>query len=150
MSQSHSLLYQHLVFSTKHRQPLLLEADRDRIHAYVGGVMRTMDSPTVAIGSIEDHIHILYRHSKRISVEDLLCELKSKTSEWMKSLGPAYAKFYWQSGYGVFSVSASQMDRTEAYVLDQRGRHKRRAFKEEYVGLLKKHKIEYDERYLWD
>lgn len=150
MPQSLCAVYCHLVFSTKNRAPLLAEEHRSRIHDYLGGALRNIGTPAIAIGSVEDHIHILYSHSRDVRIMDVVRELKSESSGWMKSLGREYGDFHWQSGYGIFSVSQSQLATVESYVLRQREHHRERGFQDEFRGLLRLHRVDFDERYVWD
>jgi len=151
MSQSLSKILVHIVFSTKHRKTFLKdEAVRGELHAYTIGVLKSLESPSLAINSVEDHIHILCVLSRKIAVMKLIEEIKTSTSKWIKTKGPAYRSFYWQGGYGAFSVSESKRSEVEQYIHRQQEHHKRLTFQEEFRSLCAKHGVDIDERYVWD
>ena len=151
MAQSPSNLLVHIVFSTKEQRPFLQHKDnRERLHRYMNGVCSNQEGPSLMIGGVEDHIRILYRLSRKTAVSDLVGQLKRHSSKWMKSVHPRYAGFYWQSGYGAFSVSASKIDHVGNYIARQEEHHRKRTFKEEYRALLDRHGISFEEAYVWD
>jgi REP element-mobilizing transposase RayT len=151
MSQSLSQIYLHVVFSTKHRAPRLVDpALRERTHAYLVGVCNNLDSPSIRVGGIEDHVHILCRLSKILSASDLVRELKRESSKWLKEQSPDLADFFWQHGYGAFSISPGHVQALTAYIANQEEHHKQEEFKTEFLRLLNLYEAEYDERYLWD
>jgi putative transposase len=150
MSQSLSKLYVHLVFSTKHREPVLLQPMREKVHAYLATVLKNQDSLAVKIGGTSDHVHILFRLSKNWSIARIVEEVKTSSSKWIKTQGEAMANFHWQSGYGAFSLSSAEVDAVAEYIAEQEAHHRAVSFQEEYRKLLESHGIEFDERYLWD
>ena len=151
MSQSLSAVFVHLVFSTKERQRFLIDAQlRAKMHAYLGGVSAKLDSPPLLIGGTEDHIHALCRLGRTVSQADWVKELKRTSSAWIKERDASLSDFGWQSGYGVFSVSSSNLEAVRAYIATQEEHHQNRGFQEEYRAFLRKHKLEWDERYVWD
>jgi len=150
MPQSLAQLYTHLIFSTKNRQPTIGKTIWDELSAYLGGTLRELKSPAIAIGVVPEHVHILYRHAKTLSVSDLLEKLKVSSSKWMKTKGRDYEDFYWQNGYGAFSVSASRLEAVKRYVLNQEEHHREVSFQDEFRGFLREYRVEYDERYVWD
>jgi putative transposase len=151
MAQSLAKLLVHIVFSTKHRQTFLKdETVRGELHGYTIGVLKSLESPSLAINSVDDHIHILCLQSRKIALMKLIEEIKTSTSKWMKTKGPVYRGFYWQGGYGAFSVSESKRDEVERYIHRQPEHHRRLTFQEEFRQLCTKHGIEIDERYVWD
>ena len=151
MSQSLVQLYTHLVFSTKHRGPYLKDsALRDKLHAYLAGACKNLQSPSLVIGGVEDHVHILCRLSKTISVSKLIRELKRESSKWVKSESSRLAVFQWQNGYGAFSISPSHVEDLERYIANQPEHHKAETFQDEFRRLCRKYGIEIDERYVWD
>jgi REP element-mobilizing transposase RayT len=151
MSQSLVQLYTHLVFSTKHRQ-LYLQEDvlREKLHAYLAGACKNLDSPSLLIGGAADHVHILCRLGKTVSVSVLIRELKRESSKWIKEESAPLARFHWQSGYGAFSISPSHIEDLKRYIASQREHHKRETFQDEFRRLCRKYGIEIDERYVWD
>jgi len=151
MSQSLSNIIVHLVFSTKDRHPFLADRPfRERLHAELGGTSKTLHCPPIIVGGVEDHIHLLGRQSRTIALSDWVKELKRVTSIWIKEQGPQFETFAWQSGYGAFSVSQSQLSNVIHYIQQQEVHHRKKDFKTEFREFLKRHEIEYDERYVWD
>jgi putative transposase len=151
MSQSLVQIYVHIVFSTKNRAPYLKDrALRDRLHAYLNGICENQGSPSLRVGGAEDHVHILCRLSKTSDVSTLIRELKRDSSKWIKDENPRLADFYWQQGYGAFSVSPSHIDALVKYIDNQEEHHRRETFQDEFRRLCKKYGVEIDERYVWD
>ena len=150
MSQSLVKNYIHIVFSTKYRQHLIHEPVEQELHAYLGGVCKIFECQPIKVGGYTDHIHILCMLSKKIALMKLLEEVKSHSSKWMKTKGDDLKNFYWQDGYGAFSVNPSQVDTVINYITSQKEHHRKKTFQDEFRGFLKKYKVEYDERYVWD
>ena len=151
MPQSHSAVFLHLIFSTKNREPWLRDAElRAELHAYLGGVSKKLDCPPIAVGGVADHVHLLARFGRGVSQSEWVKELKRVSSRWIKEREPKMAKFAWQSGYGVFSVSPSNLDAVERYIETQEEHHRKTTFQEEYRAFLRKHRVDWDERYVWD
>ncbi|MDF9827736.1 putative transposase [Ereboglobus sp. PH5-10] len=151
MSQSFSATYPHLVFSTKDRAPLLRDKGaRAEIHAYLGGISKQLDCVPLITGGVEDHAHMLAQLARTMTIADWVKELKRVSTLWIKERFPALHDFSWQSGYGVFSVSQSNTGAVEEYIANQEAHHRKTTFQEEYRALLQKHKIEWDERYVWE
>jgi putative transposase len=151
MPQSLAQIYLHIVFSTKHRTPFLRDEKlRSEIHEYLGGICRKLDSPTLVVGGVEDHAHLLCRMSRTHTIADLVRELKRASSKRVKEKDHRLADFHWQDGYGAFSVSPSHVEVLRAYVANQAEHHKKVSFQDEYRRLLKKYAVAYDERYVWD
>jgi len=140
----------HLTFSTKHRAALLGPKLRPDLHEYLGGIFRDWESPSILVGGVADHIHALFSLSKNHSLAKIVKEVKHGSSVWLKTKSPRLAEFHWQAGYAAFSVSASNVRRVTAYIERQEEHHRRRTFEEELRELLKKHEVEFDERYIWD
>jgi REP element-mobilizing transposase RayT len=151
MPQSLSKIYLHIVFSTKHRRPFLHDEDlRDRLHAYLAGICRNLDSPSIQVGGVEDHVHILCYLGRTITVADLLRELKRDSSKWLKDQSADLGEFHWQDGYGAFSVSPSHVPQLTEYIRNQQEHHRTESYQDELLRLLQKYGIEYDEQYIWD
>lgn len=150
MGQSLVKNYLHIVFSTKYRQPLIHEPFEQDLHAYIGGICNSLECHPIKVGGYTDHIHILCMMSKKIALMKLLEEVKSHSSKWFKTKDESLKNFYWQDGYGAFSVNPSQVDTVIAYIANQKEHHSKKTFQEEYRIFLKKYKVEYDERYVWD
>lgn len=150
MAQSLSKILIHLVFSTKNRERLLTDDVRVELHPYMNKILVEMDSPAIAIGSVEDHIHILFRLSKNHAVCKVIEEAKTSSSKWIKTKGTLFSNFHWQNGYGAFSVSQSNVEEVQAYIGDQKEHHRTKTFQEEFRAFLKKYEVDFDERYVWD
>jgi REP element-mobilizing transposase RayT len=149
MPQSLAQIYLHVVFSTKNREPLISAEVQPRLHAYLAGAGNAISCPVVIAGGMADHVHLLVRLSRTLSVSDALKAFKAESSKWMKS-DAACPGFVWQAGYGVFSVSASHVEAVTEYIRRQPEHHRRRDFKEEFRELLKRYQVTYDEAYVWD
>lgn len=150
MSQSLSKVYVHIVFSTKHRQNLIDSAIKESLFEYLGGICRGLECNPIRVGGFENHVHILCLLSRKISQMKLLEELKKESSKWIKTKGQTYSSFYWQDGYGIFSVNPSEIDIVIDYINKQEEHHKKKTFQEELRAFLVKYNVEFDERYLWD
>jgi REP element-mobilizing transposase RayT len=150
MPQSLSRVLVHLVFSTKNRAPLLSLDIQRELHPYLCGVLGNLGCTSLRVGGVGDHVHILLGLSRTKTIANVVEELKTASSKWLKNFGPEMAEFHWQHGYGAFSVSQSDADRVEAYILEQSQHHQRMTFQEEYRRLLERHHIDFDERYVWD
>jgi REP element-mobilizing transposase RayT len=150
MPQSLSAVYLHLVFSTKDRRPLFAEAGlRARLHEYIGAVSRKLNCLPLQVGGVEDHVHVLMRHGREISQAELVKEIKRVSSRWLKSQGAALKDFEWQGGYAIFSVSSSNLDRARNYVVNQESHHRRFDYQSELRTLLRRHGLEWNEKFLW-
>jgi REP element-mobilizing transposase RayT len=150
MPQSLSQLYVHVVFSTRHRAPLIAPAVREHLHAYLAAVLKHHESPALKVGGTSDHVHVLVRLSKNISLAKLVEEIKTSSSRWIKTQGHAFVNFHWQNGYGGFSVSPNDVNEVVEYIAQQEAHHRVMTFQEEYRKLLEAHGIACDERYVWD
>ena len=120
------------------------------LHAYLGGICNQLECQTIKVGGYTDHIHILCKISKKIALMKLVEEVKSHSSKWVKSKGEDYSHFYWQNGYGAFSVNPSQVETVIAYIANQHQHHSKKNFQDEYRAILKKYQVEFDEKYVWD
>ena len=151
MSQSLARIYTHIIYSTKHRYPFLADNSiRTEMHAYLGGTCKELNCPPIIVGGVAEHIHILCVLSKNLAVADLIGEIKRSSSKWVKTKGKLLQKFAWQSGYGVFSVSQSEVEVVRRYIARQEEHHRKKLFQDEFREFLKKYQVEYDERYVWD
>jgi putative transposase len=150
MPQSLSRVILHIVFSTKNREPWLDPEVRARLHAYLATVCRDLGSEFVRVGGMTDHIHLVATLPRTVSQAQMIEQMKTASSKWIKAVDPRYRGFFWQRGYGAFSVSPSQLDAVVEYVERQPEHHRTQMFQEEYRELLHKHGIDFDERYVWD
>ena len=150
MSQSLSKVYVHIVFSTKNHQNLIDDKIESSLDEYLGGICKDLECYPVQVGGYKNHIHILCLLSRNIAQMKLLEELKKGSSKWIKTKGENYKNFYWQDGYGIFSVNPSEVDVAKNYIKNQKEHHKNISFKDELRAFFKKYNVEYDERYVWD
>ena len=150
MPQSLARIYAHLVFSTKHRKPMLDDEIRPRVHAFLATIIRNLDSKYVVVGGIEDHVHILYDMGKQHAPVRIVEQVKRESSKFVKSLGPGYTNFFWQRGYGMFSVSPTYRIAAERYIRNQEEHHRSKNFQHEFREMLKRYEVAFDERYVWD
>ena len=151
MPQSLSAVYVHLVFSTKDRRPFLRDpVTRAALHAYLGGISKSLECPPLLVGGVEDHVHLLCRFGRTITQAEWVKELKRVSNGWLKAQGPDYADFEWQGGYSDFSVSHSNLEPVKQYIAGQEEHHRKGTFQDELRALLRRHETEFDERYVWD
>jgi REP element-mobilizing transposase RayT len=150
MPQSLSKILLHVVFSTKNRNCWIDERLRPDLHAYLAGACRGVGSEAYRVGGTDDHVHIACSLPRTLTVSKLLEEIKKSSSARVKTQGTDYAQFSWQAGYGAFSLGYSQMSALLRYIDGQEEHHRTRTFKEEFVELLEKYGVDYDEKYLWD
>ena len=149
MSQSLADLLTHLIFSTKNREPLLLDNDlRQRTHAYLAAVLKDLRCPALIVGGVADHAHILSQLAKTQSISGVMEHLKASSSKWLKAQG--VRTFSWQRSYGAFSVSQSQAASVVSYIKKQEEHHRTVKFEEEFRLFLKRYRVAFDERYVWD
>jgi REP element-mobilizing transposase RayT len=150
MPQSLSAVYIHLVFSTKNREPFLRDKQmRATLHAEIGGISKKLECPPIITGGMEDHIHLLARFGRTITQAEWVKELKRVSNLWLKEQFHLSA-FEWQAGYADFSVSQSNLEQVKRYIVNQEEHHKKRSFQDEVRELLRRHRMEWDERYIWD
>ena len=149
MPQSLCKTYIHLIFHVKTTSPKIQDDDIDRIHSYIGQLVNNTGCIDIQVGGMADHVHILFILSKDVALSYVVEEIKRNSSRWIKSLSPKYSWFAWQGGYAALSVSQSVVDKTLAYIKNQREHHKKTSFQDEYRQFLKLYNIEYDERYVF-
>jgi REP element-mobilizing transposase RayT len=150
MPQSHAAILVHLISSTKNREPLIRPEIESELFPYLAKSCQTASSPALLINGTMDHVHLLVKLGRRTSIADLVEEIKTSSSGWIKSKGVLYRNFYWQLGYGAFSIGQSGVADVLKYIADQKEHHQGKTFQEEYRGFMRKYKIPYDERYVWD
>ena len=149
MSQSLTKIVVHAVYSTKDRRPYLSKNVRTQLYPYKIGILDTLGCITLAIGGIDDHVHVLFSLSKTITLSKAMEELKGGASRWLRAEQPDMKNFAWQGGFGAFSVSESQIPKVVEYIENQERHHQVLSFQDELKSLLKKHRIDFDEQYLW-
>jgi REP element-mobilizing transposase RayT len=150
MPQSLVKNYIHITFSTKNRFPFISDSIKEELFKYLGGTCRELESLPVIIGGTKDHVHLLVNLSRKIALMSLIEKLKTHSSKWIKTKDNSFKNFYWQHGYGGFSVSPNQVDPVKRYIVNQEIHHKKVTLKEEFRAFMKDYNIEYDERYVWD
>ncbi|HEV8062079.1 MAG TPA: transposase [Gemmataceae bacterium] len=151
MPQSLAQVYLHLIFSTKDGKPFLQDQNiRKEMHKYLAGTCNNLDCPSVEVGGVADHVRVLCRFGREISLAVLIMELKRDSSKLIKTKASALGDFYWQNGYGAFSISPGHVDALRKYIVNQEQHHQTETFQEEFRRLLKKYGLECDERYVWD
>jgi REP element-mobilizing transposase RayT len=150
MPQSLSSVLLHIIFSTKDREPIITPQVEPELYRYMAEVFSAMNSPALLIGGTWDHIHCLSRLSRTVTVAGLVEEVKKQSSRWIKTQGGEYRSFQWQRGYGAFSIGESNVNSCRRYITEQKERHAKVSFQEEYRSTLRKYNIEFDEKYVWD
>jgi putative transposase len=149
MANTYTTLYYHIIFSTKNRVACIKPEIESRVWSYIGGVTRAHNMTALQVGGIEDHIHALVMASATLSPSQIAQYLKGDSSKWIHEEFPELRGFAWQDGYGAFTVSKSNLPDVIRYIESQREHHHRRTFQEEYLDFLKRHGVDYDERYVW-
>ncbi len=152
MPQSLAQVVLHLVYSTQHRTNWLNDANiRAELFAYKATVLKNdVDSPAIHINGVEDHVHILCQLSRKHPIMDVVKVSKTETTKWLKTQHPDLRDFQWQNGYGAFSVSVSNIERVKRYIARQEEHHRRMSYQDEFRELCRRHRVEIDERYVWD
>ena len=151
MPQSLSVVYIHLVYSTKNRQPFLRDPEtRADLHSFLGGTSKKLDCAPIIVGGVEDHVHLLCRFGRSITQADWVKELKRVSNLWLKDQDDKYRDFEWQKGYADFSVSQSNLEQVKQYIANQEAHHRKMSFQDEVRELLRRHQQEWDEKYFWD
>ena len=142
--------YFHCVFSTNERRPLITPTLQERLWPHLGGIARQNEMTAIQLGGVADHVHLLLSLSSTLSLAKAMQLIKGGSSKWVHDTFPEHRLFGWQVKYGAFSVSVSQLDKTIQYIKSQEEHHRRVSFQQEFLALLRKHGIQYDERYLWE
>ncbi len=150
MGKSFLKMYVHIVFSTKYRQKLIVSSIENELFSYLGGVCKELNCQPIIVGGYVDHVHILCRLSPIVPVAKLTETTKSHSSKWIKTRSSQFRNFFWQTGYGAFSVGEERIDGLTSYIKNQRQHHEVKSFQDEFRELLKENNIEFDERYVWD
>jgi putative transposase len=150
MANTYSNLFYHIVFSTKGRNDWITTAIEERVWAYIGGIARKHEVIAVQVGGTENHIHVLILAKPRIAPSQIVQWIKGESSKWIHETFPEFSKFAWQDGFGVFSVSKSNVPDIIEYIKNQRKHHAKQTFEDEYISMLKLNEIDYDERYVFD
>ena len=149
MSTYTSLTY-HIIFSTKYRSPSIDPALTDDLYPYIGGIIRGEKGQLLEIGGTSDHLHILAGFHPAVAVSYMLQHIKGNSSKWINEQKVRPNRFEWQSGYGAFTVSQSQVPAVRQYIQQQEEHHRKQTFKDEFLAMLKRHQIEYDPKYVFE
>lgn len=150
MAHTFTNLLVHIIFSTKARLPFIDSELKPQLYAYIGGIIREERGKAYAINGTADHIHLLASMPPTMALSDAMRIIKTNSSRWVHGKWPAKNNFGWQTGYGAFSVSKSGVADVTSYIAAQEEHHRKMTFKQEFVAILEKHEIKYDERYIWD
>ena len=150
MADTYCQIYIHIVFAVRGRENIIREEIREELQKYIGGIIRNEKQKLYAIYSMPDHTHILISIGSEIKISELVRDIKANSSRFINEKKWIKGKFYWQEGYGAFSYSHSQTDSVVNYIVNQPEHHKKRSFREEYLDLLKKFEIDYQEQYLFE
>jgi putative transposase len=140
-------LYTHLIFAVKYRERLLTNNIRSEVFSYISGIITNRKHKSIIVNGMPDHIHILLGLNPNDKISDLVGSIKKNSSLFINLF---HGKFHWQDGYGAFSYGKSQLNNVYNYILNQEDHHKKRTFREEYIGLLNKFEIKYDKKYLFE
>ena len=146
MSHTYAQNHLHVVFSTKERRKLIERQLQPKLWSYMAGIGRNHDFLVLANGGMEDHVHLLIQIPPALALAKAVASLKANSSKWMNEHG---MKFSWQEGYGAFSVSASNIDTVVRYIDNQEKHHRKISFEDEFIGLLNRHKIDFDPKYVF-
>jgi putative transposase len=150
MANTYTQCYFHLVFAVKNRDALIRKEWRDELEKYISGIIQNHRHKMLAIGSMSDHIHILIGYNVNQMIPDLVEEIKTSSNAWIRGKRLSKFKFEWQKGYGAFTHSRSQIYTVVEYILTQEEHHNRKTFKDEYLEILEKNNVEFNEEYLFD
>ena len=148
MPHTYAKIWFHVVFGTKDRQPIIASEWRERLHSYLGGTLRGLGGIPLEVGGVADHVHLLMSLKSAHRIDYVMRDLKADSTGWLHDEGIS-ARFAWQRGYGAFTVSESQVDRVRRYIATQEEHHRKMTFEEELRAILKAHRIEFEDRYLW-
>ncbi|KXK07144.1 MAG: transposase-like protein [Acidobacteria bacterium OLB17] len=150
MANTYSQIYIQVVFAVRERECLIKKEWREELFKYIAGIFRNKDIKLIAIGGVEDHIHIFFGLDPKTALSDLVRDIKSNSSKFINEKAFVRGKFYWQEGFGAFSYSRSQVNDVARYVMNQEKHHAARSFKAEFIDLLERFGVQYEERYLFD
>jgi REP element-mobilizing transposase RayT len=150
MPQSLSRILIHLAFSTKNRERILTPTIQTELHPYLAVTLDNIECPSLQVGGVEDHVHLFFGLSRTRTIAEVVETVKTSSSKWIKTKGASFAEFYWQSGYGAFSVSQSDADTVVTYIRNQAQHHQKMTFQDEYRRLLERYHVAFDEKYVWD
>lgn len=149
MANTYHQIYLQIVFAVKYRNAIINKSWSQELHSIIGNLINETSCKNIIVNGVEDHVHCMVGLKPVVSVSELMKTVKAKSSKYVNDHSLTEERFEWQEGYGVFSYSQSQVDKVYKYIQNQEAHHKKQLFKDEYEGLLKKFKIEYDEKYIF-
>ena len=150
MANTYTQLYIHVVCVVKYRSNLMDPSWRPELYKYITGIVTNKQQKLMVINGVADHVHILLGLRPDCSPSDIVRDLKANSSRWINEQGHVSGRFEWQSGYGAFSVSKSQVKRVANYIMRQEEHHRKTTFREEYVAFLKAHNIDFLPQYIFE
>jgi putative transposase len=150
MAHTFTRLYFHIIFSTKHRQPLIDSELEERLHPYLGGIIRDMGGVAIRVGGVADHVHLLAQLPATLALADVVRDIKSNSSGWVHETFSSRSDFAWQTGYGGFTVSKSKLPDLDLYIAGQKEHHAKEPFETELIRYLDNNEVDYDERFVFD
>lgn len=150
MANTYTQIYIQVVFAVQHRQNLINKDKKEELHKYITGIIRNKNQKLFAINSMPDHVHIFIGVKPSMALSDLVRDIKNNSSTFINEKKWVMGKFNWQKGFGAFSYGHSQIDTVVKYIQNQESHHAKKTFKEEYLEILKKFNVEYDDKYLFD
>jgi putative transposase len=149
MSNIYTQIHLQFIFAVKYRTGIIRNSWKEDLNKYITGIVQQKNHRMITINGVQDHIHILVGMRPTQSISDLLKDIKAGSSRWINDNKLVQGKFEWQEGYGAFSYSRDELEDVIYYIKNQEVHHQKVSFREEYIGLLQKFKIEYDEKYIF-
>jgi putative transposase len=149
MADTYTQLYIQFVFAVQNRKNLIRPEWEPELHKYITGIIRNKSHKMIAINGMPDHLHMFIGFQPVDHMSEFIKVVKGESSKWIKERGLVKGRFRWQEGYGAFSYGRSQIDRVYHYIMNQKKHHKKKTFRQEYIELLEKFGVEYDERYIF-
>ena len=150
MANTYHQMYVQAVFAVKYRAAVIEDSWKPKLLGVIGNLINETGCKSIIINGVEDHVHCFFGLKPSISVSDVLKNSKSKSSKWLNESHLLSSRFEWQVGFGAFSYSNSAIGNVFRYIQNQEAHHRKETFRDEYIKLLKKHKVEYDEKYLFE
>ena len=150
MANTYTQIYIHIVFAVEYRQNLIPKKHKDELHQYIAGIVTNKKQKVIQINSMPDHIHILIGIDPNVAISELVKTIKANSSRFINKKQWTVGRFNWQEGFAAFSYSHSQLDNVADYIKNQETRHAHKSFREEYIEILKRFNVDYDERYIFD
>jgi REP element-mobilizing transposase RayT len=150
LAHTFTRLYYHIIFSTRHRQRLIDAELEERLHPYLGGIVRELGGVAIRVGGVADHVHLLVQFPATLALADAVRVIKANSSGWVHETFPHRRDFAWQTGYGGFTVSKSKLADLDVYIVNQPEHHARQSYETELLDYLKNNEVEYDERFVFD